>query len=58
MSALPLRGYRVFLHTWDVYDVIIDATSQEDALTKAEALYHAEGRCGLPLCRAAPIERT
>ncbi|TBF85700.1 hypothetical protein [Rhizobium leguminosarum] len=43
MSALPTREFRVFLHTWDVYDVTVDAASGEDALAKAEALYNAEG---------------
>lgn len=43
MSALPPRQFRVFLHTWDVYDVTVEAASGEEALAKAEALYNAEG---------------
>ncbi|ANV25616.1 hypothetical protein [Agrobacterium pusense] len=43
MSATETREYRVFLHTWDVYDVIIGATSPEDAVAKAQALYDATG---------------
>lgn len=43
MSATETREYRVFLHTWDVYDVVIEATSKEEALAKAEALYESSG---------------
>lgn len=43
MSALPTREYRVFFHTWDVYNVLVKAPSNEEALAKAEALYNAEG---------------
>jgi hypothetical protein len=43
MSALPTRSYRVFFHTWDVYDATMEASSSEEALAKAEALYNAEG---------------
>lgn len=43
MSAPETRDYRVFLHTWDVYEVIVDATSNEEALGKAQALYDSSG---------------
>lgn len=43
MSAAKTRAFRVFLHTWEVYDVIVDATSKEEALTKAQSLYDAHG---------------
>lgn len=44
MSALPTREYRVFFHTWDVYDATVEAHSREEA--KAEALYNADGLDG------------
>ena len=50
MSALPTREYRVFFHTWDVYDVTVEATSGDEALAKAEALYNAEGIESFDLC--------
>ena len=43
MSALPTRTFRVFLHTWAVYDANVEANSSGDAISKAEALYNAEG---------------
>ncbi|TCQ16384.1 hypothetical protein [Rhizobium sp. PP-CC-3G-465] len=43
MSALPTREYRVFLDIWDVYEVTVQSTSEQQALPKAEALYDAEG---------------
>jgi hypothetical protein len=43
MSALRTRTYRVFYHTWDVYDATVEAGSCKEALAKAEALYNAEG---------------
>ncbi len=52
MSALPTREFRVFLHTWDVYDITVEAESGEEALAKAEALYNAEGTASFGLFNA------
>lgn len=43
MSALPTRTFRVFLYTWAVSDATVEASSCEDAISRAEALYNAEG---------------
>lgn len=50
MSALPTREYRVFLNTWDVYDLVVQASSEEAAISKAEALYDSEGIDALQHC--------
>lgn len=50
MSALPTRKFRIFLHTWDVYDVTVEAASGEEALAKAETLYNVEGTEAFDLC--------
>ena len=38
-----MSPFRVFLHEWDWYDVILKARSAEEAIRKAEALYREQG---------------
>ena len=42
MSALPTQSYWVSYQTWDRYVIKVEAASEEQALTKAEAIYQTD----------------
>lgn len=42
MSA-PLNTYRVSLSSWDVWEISIDAATEDDAIAEALRRYNADG---------------
>lgn len=42
MSATPTREFRVFLHTWDVYETTVNAHSPEHAEAIARSIFETE----------------
>ncbi|MCR6736598.1 MAG: hypothetical protein NVV83_22055 [Afipia sp.] len=43
MSPVTSRRYNVRFVDWTLYETVVFADSEDDAVAKAQALYHADG---------------
>lgn len=44
MTSPALKRYRVFMHEWILWDAFVEAASEEEAQSMAQAMWDADGQ--------------